>query len=117
MGKRIAYWLFIAAALAITCWGVVAYVHPTTHCGEVEMGPGDVCHGSTYTEVNTEEKLQTYEQRIRTVREQTPFVIGIGAIATVFGVVLLVRSGKQRHGAVDDPVLLHEGGLSDPEVH
>lgn len=116
MGKRIAYWLFIAAALAITCWGVVAYVHPTTHCGDVEMGPGDVCHASTYTEVHTD-KLQTYEQRIQSVRQQTPFVIGIGAVATVFGVVLLVRSGKQRHGAVDDPVFLHERGLSDTEAH
>ncbi|MDU7361801.1 MAG: hypothetical protein E7L00_11425 [Propionibacteriaceae bacterium] len=115
MGKRIAYWLFIVAALAITCWGVVSYVHPTATCHQTQMRPGDVCHKSTHTQVETA-TYQTYEERIAIVREQAPFVIGIGAIATAFGVVVLVQSGRERHRAVDHPVALHERGLSDATV-
>lgn len=102
------------AALALTCWGMVQYLHPTTQCRGVAMGPGDVCYQSTYTEERSD-VTQTYEQRVAIVRQQTPFVVGVGAVATVFGVVLLVRSGKQGHRSVDDPVTLHESGLSDAE--
>lgn len=115
MGKRIAHWVFIVAAVAVTCWGLVSYVHPTATCRNAQMGPGDVCHKSTYTQVETE-TYQTYEERIAIVREQAPFVIGIGVIATAFGVALLVGSGRERHRAVDNPVALHERGLSDAVI-
>jgi hypothetical protein len=57
--------------------------------------------------------VQTYEQRLAEARGQAPFVIGLGAIATAFGLVLALRSGEQGHGAVDGPVLLHERDLGD----
>lgn len=112
MRNRFALWAFVVASLALTCWGVWSYVFPVTQCRGVEMGPGDVCHYSSTTMTETD-RTQTYEQRIATVRQQVPFVVGAGAVATVFGIVLTVRSGKQGHGAVDDPVLLHEGDLGD----
>ena len=113
MLKRIGLWAFVVAALALTAWGVASYVSPGVDCRGVRMGPGDLCHYSSTTQENTDQ-VQTYEQRVATVRQQVPFVIGLGVAATVFGVVLAVRSGQQRHGAVDGAVLLHEGDLGHP---
>lgn len=112
MRQRIALWAFVVAAAALTVWGVLIYLHPTTTCRGVEMGPGDTCHYSS-TSAELTDEVQTYEDRVAIVRQQVPFVVGVGVIATAFGVVLLVRSGRERHGAVDDPVLLHERGLRD----
>ncbi len=112
MLKRIGLWAFVVAALALTAWGVASYVAPGVECRGVAMGPGDVCHYSSTTQETTDQ-VQTYEQRVATVRQQVPFVIGLGVVATVFGVVLAVRSGKEGHRPVDGPVLLHEGDLRD----
>lgn len=115
MRKRIALWLFVVASALLTGWGVWSYANPSAQCRGEIMGPGDVCH---YSSPNSEvtDVVQTYEQRIATMRQQLPYVIGVGAAATVFNAVLLVRSGKEGHRSVDDPVLLHERGLADPEV-
>lgn len=118
--QRLGLWAFVVASLALTVWAVATYVNPTTDCRGERMGPGDVCHYSSTSEEETG-KVQRYEDRIAIVRQQVPYVIAVGAIATAFGVVLLVRSGKapsghEGHGAVDDPVLLHEGGLRDAGV-
>lgn len=112
MRKRLLLWAFVAASLALTAWGVVSYVNPGSDCRGVPMGPGDVCHYSSRTDEQTTQ-TQTYEERVATVRQQVPFVIGLGVMMTAFGVVVAVRSGREPHGAVDDPVLLHEGDLGD----
>lgn len=119
--QRLGLWAFVVASLALTIWAVATYINPTTDCRGERMGPGDVCHYSSTSEVETDQ-VQRYEDRIAIVRQQVPFVIGVGAIATAFGVVLLVRSGRdggsghEGHGAVDDPVLLHERCLGDAGV-
>ena len=113
MLKRIGLWAFVVAAVALTAWGVASYVSPGVDCRGVPMGPGDLCHYSSATQENTDQ-VQSYEQRVATVRQQVPFVIGLGVAATVFGVVLALRSGQQRHGAVDGAVLLHEGDVRHP---
>ena len=115
MWKRLGLWLFVIAGVALMAWGVSDFLNPTTSCRGVEMGPGDVCHYSSYTEEETSE-IQSYEDRIAIVRQQVPFVIAAGAAITVFGVFVAVRSGKQGHGAVDDPGLLHERDISDADV-
>lgn len=118
MRKRIALWAFVAASVALTVWGVVILVNPTTSCRGEEMGPGDVCHYSSPTNEQTDQ-VQTYEERIATVRQQVPFIIGLGVAMTAFGIYVAARdarSGHEGHGAVDDPVLLHEGDLRDPVV-
>lgn len=103
--QRLGLWAFVVASLALTVWAVVTYLNPTTDCRGERMGPGDVCQYSSTSQVETGE-VQTYEDRIAIVRQQVPFVIGAGVIATAFGVVLLVRSGKG--GSEDDPQ-----GISD----
>lgn len=115
MRTRIALWLFIVASLGLTIWGAWSYANPSSTCRGELMGPGDVCHYASPSSESTD-RIQTYEERIWTMRQQLPFVIGVGAAATIFGVVLLVRSGKQGHGAVDDPILLHERDLGDSDV-
>lgn len=115
MKRRVALWVFVVAAVALTAWGVVSYVNPNLSCRGETMQPGDVCHYSSRVAEETT-TVQTYEQRLAEARGQTPFVIGLGVVMTVFGVVVAVRSGKQGHGPVDEPVLLEEGDLVDPRL-
>ena len=115
MWKRLSLWGFVIAGVALVLWGIAILINPTTSCRGVEMGPGDVCHYSSYTAEETS-KTQTYEERIATVRQQVPFIVGVGVLITAFGIVVAIRSGKQGHGAVDDPFLLHEGHISDTHV-
>lgn len=115
MRKRIVLWGFVVAGVALMVWGIVSYLHPNLDCRGETMGPGDVCHYSSRSMEGTD-RIQTYDQRIAEAREQTPFVIGAGAIVTVFGVVVAVRSRREGHGAVDGPVLLHERDLGDSEA-
>lgn len=112
MRKRIALWAFVVAGLALTVWGIFSYLYPNVECRGETMAPGDMCHYSSRDMVGTD-LVQTYDDRIDGAREQTPFVIGLGVIVTGFGAVVALRSGREGHGAVDDPVLLHEGHLSD----
>ncbi len=91
-------WAFVAAALALTAWGASTWVSPSTQCRGVQMGPGDVCSYSSYTDTGTD-RTQTYEERIAASRQSGPVVVVLGLAAASFGAVLAVRSGTRR---IDD---------------
>lgn len=105
MRQRIVLWAFIIAALGLVTWAGMSYADPAPQCRGVAMAPGDTCHYSSLTEVETS-RVQTYDERVATARTQLPFVMGVGALAAGFGVWLLVRSGKQGHGAEDHAAVL-----------
>lgn len=79
--------LVTVVGLVLLWWGVVVMGSPTISCRGVEMGPGDVCHKSTFTATHTD-TVQTYEQRRRAVAQSRPTVIGLGAATASFGVAL-----------------------------
>lgn len=93
--RRLVLWAFVVAALALTAWGAATWVAPSTHCRGVEMGPGDVCSYSSYTDTGTE-RTQTYEERITAARQSGPVVVVLGLAAAGFGVVVAVRSDARR---------------------
>ncbi|MDN6480984.1 hypothetical protein [Acidipropionibacterium jensenii] len=80
----------VAVGVVILVWGTVVLTHPTLTCRGVEMGPGDVCHKSSYTSLRTD-TVQSYEQRRRAVAQSRPTVIVLGAVVTVFGAGMLTR--------------------------
>lgn len=90
MGKRIGLWAFVLAGLALAVWGVVTWVAPSASCRGVEMGPGDQCSYSSYTQTGTD-RIQTYEQRIAMARSSAPIVVVLGLAAAAFGVVVARR--------------------------
>lgn len=92
--KRVALWAFVAAALALTVWGLVTWVSPSTQCRGVQMGPGDVCTYSSYTDIETT-RVQTYEERVATARQSGPVVVVLGLAATGFGIHVALRSGSR----------------------
>ncbi|MEO7587604.1 MAG: hypothetical protein ABIS84_06205 [Arachnia sp.] len=90
MTRRVALWAFVMAALALTVWGIATWVSPSTQCRGQEMGPGDVCTYSSYTDVETT-RTQTYEQRVAAARQSAPVVVVLGLAATGFGVAVALR--------------------------
>lgn len=52
------------------------------------MGPGDTCSYSSPNEVGTE-RIQTYEERIATARQQAPVGIVVGLGMAGFGGYLM----------------------------
>lgn len=98
--KRATLWAFVVAAAALTLWGVMTWFSPSTACRGVEMGPGDVCSYSSYTDTGTT-MTQTYEERVATARESAPVVVVLGLAATGFGIHLVLRNGSraERPGA------------------
>lgn len=52
------------------------------------MEPGDTCHYASPSDARTE-RVQTYEERVATVRANAPVVIVLGMVTTIFGAVLL----------------------------
>lgn len=97
MIKRIGLWAFVVAGVAVSLWGIVSFVAPSTSCRGVEMGPGDSCQ---YSSLTNEEggKVQRYEDRIAVARGQAPFAMlaGIGIVA--FGSVLIVQDRRRPVG-------------------
>lgn len=89
--RRVALWAFVVAALALAAWGVATWVSPSTQCRGVEMGPGDVCSYSSYTDEETT-RTQTYEERVATARQSAPVVVVLGLAAAGFGLHVALRS-------------------------
>ena len=89
--RRLVLWAFVVASLALTALGVSTWVAPSTQCRGVEMGPGDVCSYSSYTDTGTE-RTQTYEERIAGARQSGPVVVVLGLAAAGFGAFVAVRS-------------------------
>ncbi len=93
--RRLTLWAFVIAALALAAWGVSTWVSPSTLCRGQEMGPGDVCSYSSYTDTDTD-RTQTYEERVAASRQSAPVVIGLGLAAAGFGTFVAVRSMRCR---------------------
>lgn len=89
--RRFALWAFVVAALALAAWGVTTWVSPSTQCRGTEMGPGDVCTYSSYTDVETT-RTQTYEERMAAARQSAPVVVVLGLAAAGFGVYVARRA-------------------------
>lgn len=90
--RRLALWAFVVAALALAVWGVATWVSPSTQCRGTQMGPGDVCSYSSYTDIETT-RTQTYEERVAAARQSAPVVVGLGLVAAGFGIHLALRGG------------------------
>lgn len=97
--RRVVLWAFVVAGLALTVWGISTWVAPSTQCRGVEMGPGDVCSYSSYTDTGTA-RTQTYEERIAGARQSGPVVVALGLAAAGFGIALAVK--PQAHVLEDD---------------
>ncbi len=91
MTRRLVLWAFVVAALALAAWGVATWVSPSTECRGQQMGPGDVCSYSSYTDVETT-RSQTYEERVAAARQSAPVVVVLGLAAAGFGVHVALRS-------------------------
>ena len=89
--RRVVLWAFVVAALGLAAWGVVTWTSPSTQCRGVEMGPGDVCQYSSYTDTLTT-RTQTYEERVATARQSAPVVVALGLAAAGFGLHVALRT-------------------------
>lgn len=97
--KRALDWIVVAAGLVMLWWGIFGMASPTLTCRGQVMGPGDVCHKSSYTAVRTD-TVQTYDQRRRAVSQSRPTVIGLGAVTLAFGAGMVIsRSRQGRRGS------------------
>lgn len=96
--RRVATWAFVVAAVALTLWGVMTWVAPSTQCRGEEMRPGDVCSYSSYTDTATN-RTQTYEERVATARQSGPVVVVLGLVATGFGIHVALRSRHRADGS------------------
>lgn len=90
MTRRVVLWGFVVAALALAAWGVATWVSPSSQCRGQDMGPGDTCSYSSYTDTGTN-RTQTYEERIAASRQSAPVVVALGLVAAGFGMVLALR--------------------------
>ncbi|MGO1383777.1 MAG: hypothetical protein ACTHWA_08745 [Arachnia sp.] len=97
MTRRVVLWAFVVAALALTAWGVSTWAAPSTQCRGVDMGPGDVCSYSSYTDTGTA-RTQTYEERIAGARQSGPVVVVLGLAAAGFGIALAVKPQPRECG-------------------
>lgn len=91
--RQAALWTFVVASLALVVWGVATWVSPSTQCRGVEMGPGDVCTYSSYTDTETT-RTQTYEERVATARQSGPVVVVLGLATAGFGLHLALRESR-----------------------
>ena len=87
MLRRVGLWAFIVVGLLVAAWGAFSWANPSTSCRGVEMGPGDTCETSSYTELQTGQ-VQSYEDRIAIARQQAPAAVAAGLGMAAFGLVL-----------------------------
>ena len=87
-------WAFVVGALVVVGAGIAAWVAPSTQCRGQEMGPGDTCSYSSYTDTGTS-GVQTYEQRIRASQQSAPVVVALGLAAAGFGTVLALHPASR----------------------
>lgn len=95
MKKQISLWAFALVGLLVAVWAGLSWISPSPSCHGVEMGPGDTC---AYAAPNQERagQVQTYEERVETVRRQAPVGVVVGLGATGFGVYVMAREARQR---------------------
>lgn len=93
----------VIAGLLVIGYGVGFAGRPDITCRGVPMGPGDVCHKSSFTARSTD-TVQTYEQRLAAARASQPIIIGMGVLVAAFGSALLVPQMRRSRGGPDaDP--------------
>ncbi|MGA4507052.1 hypothetical protein ACQB6R_04960 [Propionibacteriaceae bacterium G1746] len=98
--------LVVVGVLVIAYAGLVMGRGAVT-CRGVEMAPGDVCHKSSYTQLQTAQ-TQTYEQRLEATRSQRPIVAIGGVLVAGFGLFLFRRGGTSRGAVSSDEQRLLE---------
>ena len=97
-------WLNLALVVVgvlVVLYGAFVQGRGAETCRGVEMHPGDVCHKSSYTQLQTAE-TQTYQQRKDAALAQRPVVIISGLVIAGFGGFLYRRSGAPRGQASAD---------------
>lgn len=94
MIKRVSTLAFIVAGLAVVAWAVASWVSPQVGCRGEQLMPGQSCSYSNLTGAD-DGKVQTYEERVATTRQQAPFGVlaGIGMVA--FGVIVMLPRRAQ----------------------
>lgn len=98
----------VVIGLLVVLYGAFVQGRGAETCRGVEMGPGDVCHKSSYTELHTAE-TQTYEQRKEAALAQRPTVIISGLVIAGFGLFLHRRGDKPRgQASADEERLLNQ---------
>lgn len=99
MGRRVAHVLVLLAGLVMLVWGVLLAINPTASCRGQAMGPGDTCYYASPTDAQTD-RTQTYEERIATVRQNAPVVMGLGAAIALFGGGLYAQERRRTRAAL-----------------
>lgn len=99
MIKRVSTWAFIVAGLAVALWAVTSWVSPQVSCRGEQLRPGQTCSYSSLTGVD-DGKVQTYEERVATARQQAPFGVLAGLGMVAFGVVVGRRASGQSSSAI-----------------
>lgn len=87
--------LVVLAGLALAGWAIPMFAASSASCRGVEMGPGDTCHYASPSDARTE-RVQTYEERVATVRANAPVVLGLGVLTAGFGGVLFVQERRNQ---------------------
>ncbi|MGA4670342.1 hypothetical protein ACPCG0_11210 [Propionibacteriaceae bacterium Y1923] len=85
----------VVVGVLVVLYGAFVQGRGPETCRGVEMGPGDVCHKSSMSELHTTE-TQTYEQRKAAALAQRPTVIISGLVIAGFGLFLHRRTGAPR---------------------
>lgn len=95
MKKLISLWAFALVGLVVAVWAGLSWLSPSPSCHGVEMGPGDTC---AYAAPNQEKagQVQTYEERVETVKRQAPVGVIVGLGAAGFGVYVMTRDARDR---------------------
>ena len=91
-------WLNLALVVVgvlVVLYGAFVQGRGAETCRGVQMGPGDVCHKSSYTQLQTAE-TQTYEQRKDAALAQRPVVVVSGLVIAGFGTAEVARRVGRR---------------------
>lgn len=93
--QRVLNLALVVVGVLVVVYGTVFMGRGAVTCRGVEMHPGDVCHKSSQSELQTA-TAQTYEQRRAAAVAQRPTVIVGGLVLAGFGAFLYRRSGPAR---------------------
>lgn len=95
MKKQISLWAFTLVGIVVAVWAAASWISPSPSCRGVEMGPGDTCAYAAPNQARAGQ-VQTYEERVETVKRQAPVGVVVGLGAAGFGVYVIGRDTRQR---------------------
>ncbi|MEA4944079.1 MAG: hypothetical protein VB080_06525 [Propionicimonas sp.] len=92
--RRWAHLLLGLAGLVAIGWAVVWGANPQITCGDVVMGPGDVCaHAGG-------DKIQTYDERLEAAQGARPVVGVVGLLVVGFATYLWISESTRDEARV-----------------